>query len=69
MLFLSPVALALPVAVKASVPGKVTESRVALKELQVAQVSFLSEGEDTDTERPIGEAARSPRASLTQAQL
>lgn len=52
--------LAFPVTVKASVPGKVTESRAAFKELRVAQASFLSEGEDTGTVRPIGEAARSP---------
>lgn len=50
MLFLSPVVLALPVAVKASVPEKVTESSAAFKELRVAQVFLLREGEDTSTD-------------------
>lgn len=58
--------LALPVAVNASVPEKVTESSAAFKELQVVQVSLLREGEDTGTD---WWGSQEPRASMTQAQL
>lgn len=52
--------LALPVAVKASIPAVATESRAAFRELWVAQASFLRDGEDIIPVGQTGEAARSP---------